>query len=144
METKFALTLDFGKGMKGSVGYINQALAGIALADIDIEESNGHLTVTFAENIGGEVRTLDTPLYSYDFNKISFSCTPASEEESHYFQMYATVREKIEFKDFLDEWNNEHPGCQNGCGLMIAFEQYPDVKNLCAYIIMYRKKTNSE
>ncbi|MBQ4432220.1 MAG: hypothetical protein IJP89_04760 [Synergistaceae bacterium] len=98
----------------------------------------------YAKKVDGKTITLDTPLYSYDFNKISFSCTPANEEESHYFQIDAIVREKIEFKDFLDEWKNEHTDCQNGCGLMIGFEQYPDVKNLCAYIIMYRKKTSGE
>ncbi|MBQ4430648.1 MAG: hypothetical protein II877_04020 [Synergistaceae bacterium] len=144
MEKGFVLTLDFGKGMGGGVDYINQALSGISLSDIGIEESRGHLTVQYAKEADDETVTLDSPLYFYDFNKISFSCTPANEEERHYFQMDATVREKTEFKDFLDEWKNEHPDCQTGCGLRISFEQYPDVANLCAYIIMYRKKTNGE
>ena|GEM_PF-6478446 len=129
MAGKFTLTLNFSEDEEESVKYINQALSGMMLSDVNISDSNGHLTKTFSPD--GNMTSC-----GYHFENISLSCVVNDEEEQRIHQLDVFVSENDDAQEVFADWKTEHPELQFNGASRISFngDRYH------AYIIKNYKK----
>ena len=94
-----------------SLALINQALAGMSLADVSINSSSGYLGVKTRYDF--ETESQRTYSYRYGFDHLELACEAAGDEEICSWQIDTQAYQRGEVDGlgtFQGAWFTDHPG----------------------------------
>ncbi|MBQ4432219.1 MAG: hypothetical protein IJP89_04765 [Synergistaceae bacterium] len=145
--TDFVLDFRFDREEEENLDYINRALSGLPLSKVYFRDLSVRLDVSLPRadysNYEEAVRN-NPPSYSYKLGDVYLDCTSSSNEESYFFQIDASIRKLADASKMRDEWQEEHPGLQPADCMRIDFGDNLYAKDICVFVVLYRKKTNGD
>ncbi len=128
----FSFTLSFNFDVRSleDISMIDSALSSMRLSNVDITDENGYSSVRTVTNNG-----VSTTTYGYGFDNIILHCEKDG-DSLYVWHIAVEAHPKSIYKssdDFLDTWENNHPGTTVRTRIMISFD------DLNAFVVLYHE-----
>ena len=133
-EYAFDMTFVFDDRTADSVKVIDEALSGLLLSYVDIEDSKGYSITTTTTKDG-----VSTTTYGYGFDSVLLKCEKKG-DELYTWHVGAEAYPRSVYRnsdEFKAAWDKEHPG--NVIRTMITIEY--SSSDLYAFVFLYHEKT---